>query len=242
MYLKHLKRLLNPKQYPLFRTVKLRYIFLHLLLIATLFSIPNSMNYFNIIQVANQMVETKQNEIPDFQIKHNKLVLSEEKTITVDPYTIQFKKDNQAPKHHVMTFQKDGIQVDESTFLSYTNLPVFEDKATLIKFLKTYTASSYFYLSLIILVLIFIQFITTIIKIIFVSSIAHLIALILNKKSGFMNWLKINTFLITIPSIILFLGIILNTIAPFFIILSWIILIPLIGITIHKLPKNKLKS
>ncbi|WP_414052457.1 DUF1189 family protein [Macrococcus animalis] len=242
MYIKHLKRIFKPTQYPLFRTIKLRYIFMHLLFIAILFSITNSLNYYNIIQVANQMVEKKQDEIPAFQINNNRLILSEEKSIKVDSYTIQFKKENQIPKQQVMTFQKEGIQIDESTFLPYMNLPVFEDKASLIKFLKTYTASSYFYLSLIIGFLIFIQFITTIIKIIFLSTIAHLLAIVLHKKSRFMNWLKINTFLITIPSIILFLGLLINPIAPFLIVFSWALIAILIVITINKLPKNKLKS
>lgn len=241
MYIKHLKRLMKPRQYPLFRTAKLRYIFLHILIIAILFSIPNSINYYNAINVANQMVEDKQHEIPDFKIKDSVLVLSEEKTIEVPPYKILFSNKNQLPENHVMSFQKHGIQVDDSTFLSYLNLPMFNDKTTFIKFLKTYTASSYFYLSIIIGFLIFIQFITTVIKIIFISLVAHVISNLYKRKSRFMNWLKITTFLLTLPSIILFFGLLYKEYNTFFIISSWTLLSTLILVTVNYMPGKKVK-
>ncbi|RAI82416.1 DUF1189 domain-containing protein [Macrococcoides goetzii] len=239
MYFKHLKRLMKPKQYPFFRTVKLRYIFLHILIIAILFSIPNSIHYYNAINVANQMVENKQHEIPDFKIKDNVLVLKEEQIIDVPPYKILFSNKKQSPENHVMSFQKYGIQVDESTFLSYLNLPMFHDKTTFITFLKTYTASSYFYLSIIIGFLIFIQFITTVIKIIFISTVAHVISVLFKRKSRFMNWLKITTFLLTLPSIILFLGLLNIKYNAVFIISSWTVLTVLILATVHYLPRKK---
>lgn len=232
---------MKPKQYPFFRTVKLRYIFLHILIIAILFSIPNSIHYYNAINVANQMVENKQHEIPDFKIKDNVLVLKEEKTIDVPPYKILFSNKKQSPENHVMSFQKYGIQVDESTFLSYLNLPMFHDKTTFITFLKTYTASSYFYLSIIIGFLIFIQFITTVIKIIFISTVAHVISVLFKRKSRFMNWLKITTFLLTLPSIILFLGLLNIKYNAVFIISSWTVLTVLILATVHYLPRKKVK-
>ncbi|QRN50094.1 DUF1189 family protein [Macrococcoides bohemicum] len=241
MYFKHLKRLMKPKQYSLFRTVKLRYIFLHILIIAILFSIPNSINFYNAINVANQMVENKQHEIPDFKIKDNVLVLKEEKTIDVPPYKILFSNKKQSPENHVMSFQKYGIQVDESTFLSYLNLPMFYDKTTFISFLKTYTASSYFYLSIFIGFLIFIQFITTVIKIIFISIVAHVISVLFKRKSRFMNWLKITTFLLTLPSIILFFGLLNLKYNMFFIMCSWTVLAVLILVTVHYLPRKRAK-
>ncbi|MCU7556853.1 DUF1189 domain-containing protein [Macrococcus capreoli] len=236
MYIKHLKRIFTPKQYPLFRIVKLRYIFLHILLISTLFALSPSIQYYQAIQVGKQLIETKQHEIPDFTIQNNQLLLEEEKKITIPPYTIIFTNHQQKPQNHIMTFQKDGIQVDTATFLPYANLPVFHDKVSLINFLKTYTTSSYFYLSLIISILISIQFVATTIKIILVSCVAHIMSRVMKKKSRFMNWLKIITFLLTIPSIFLIVGLFVQYVSSMAILMSWLSLTILVVFTIRYLP------
>lgn len=238
LYLKHLKRIFTPRQFPLFRTVKLRYIFLHLLIIAILFSIPASIKYFKIIQTADTMVGTKQSEIPDFTIKNNHLQLTHEQSIQIKPYTIQFKKEKAQPKKNMITFDPDGIQLDQSTFLSYDNIPVFDDRQSLIAFLKSYTSSSYFFLTLITCALIFIQYITTIIKIIFISGIAHSLARLAERKSRFMNWLKISTFIITLPSVILFIGT-LNIFQSLFVTISWLLICLYVLLTIRYLPAVK---
>lgn len=241
MYFKHLSRMLYPKQYPLFRIVKLRYIFLHIIIISTILSLPSSMNYYQMMNIATQLVASKQTEIPEFKIINNELKISGSTHIKVDPYDIYFSNRKITPRHNQMAFQKDGIYVDQATYLPYVNMPVFHDKKSLIQFLKTYTSSRYFYLSVIISVLIFIQFVTTVIKIIFVSTIAHFISLILRKKSRFMNWLKIITFLLTFPSIILGLALFYAELNTIFITVSWMLLIILILTAIMYLPNTTRK-
>ncbi|WP_414046275.1 DUF1189 family protein [Macrococcus equi] len=238
MYIKSIKRLFRPSQYPLFRTVKLRYIFLHIFLIALLFSIPNSLHFLNVINLASELIDKNQDDIPEFQIKDNHLNISQPRDIRVNDYVIRFSTENSHPAENIIIFQKDGIQVDRFAFLSYQNLPMFHDKSSFIDFLKTYTSSRYFYFGLIISILLFIQFTTTVIKIILVSSAAHLLAILSKKKSRFMNWLKIITFIITLPSIILFPSLIVPSNKLILIIISWLLLIFLVSVTIKKLPTS----
>lgn len=241
MYFKHLTRLLHPKQYPLFRIVKLRYIFLHIIIISTLLSLPSSMNYYQLMNIATQLVASKQTEIPEFKIINNELKLSGSTHIKVEQYDIFFSNKKITPRHNQMAFQKDGIYVDQATYLPYVNMPVFHDKKSLIQFLNTYTSSRYFYLSVIISVLVFIQFVSTVIKIIFVSTIAHFISLIFRKKSRFMNWLKIITFLLTFPSIILSFALFNSELNMVIITVSWLLLIIFILTAVMYLPKSTRK-
>ncbi|MCE4956126.1 DUF1189 family protein [Macrococcoides caseolyticum] len=239
MYFKHLKRIFHPQSYPLFRTVKLRYIFLHLLIIAILFSIPNGIKYFNIIQIAHDIIDLKQSEIPDFQINDNVLHINKDKKIEINNYSVLFTNHSINPAHHLIIFSKNGIQIENTSFIPYNNIPLFSDKTSLVQFLETFTASRYFYFALIVSFFVFIQFISTIIKIIVMSTFAHGLSIVLKRKSRFMNWLKINTFIITVPSIILVLSLFLPEFTIFTMTLSWVIYLILIFITIYHLPKQR---
>ena len=117
---------------------------------------------------------------------------------------------------------------------------MFQDKETLIQFLKTFTDSIYFYFFILAILIISSQYVITILKIILISIVSHIVSIILNKKSRYMNWLKINTFLLTLPTLILLSAIILKSVV--LTIASWIVLIILNLITIKNLPKNKHKA
>lgn len=116
---------------------------------------------------------------------------------------------------------------------------MFQDKETLIQFLKTFTDSIYFYFFILAILIISSQYVIIILKIIIISIVSHIISNKSNKKSRYMNWLKINTFLLTLPTLILLFGIILNSVV--LTIASWIALIILNLVTIKNLPKTSIK-
>ncbi|PTJ98507.1 DUF1189 family protein, partial [Mammaliicoccus sciuri] len=95
-YINELKRLFkHPSKYPMFRITKLRYIFLHILLLSLILIIPNSIQYIQITQNLSTLVNDEVTEIPDFKIDHNKMILSQDKSIKLNNHqTIEFTKSN----------------------------------------------------------------------------------------------------------------------------------------------------
>lgn len=240
MYIQHLMRLFQPKRYPLYRIVKMRYILLHILLLSIAMASPAMINYFKTFQAINQVSHEELSAIPDFKVVDDSLILSQEKQIELSTLTLLFTEKNVEPLSNFIILDKDEILISKSSRIKYSNINMFQDKETLIQFLKTFTDSIYFYFFILAILIISSQYVITILKIILISIVSHIVSIILNKKSRYMNWLKINTFLLTLPTLILFSAIILKSVV--LTIASWIVLIILNLITIKNLPKNKHKA
>lgn len=244
-YINELKRLFkHPSKYPMFRITKLRYIFLHILLLSLILIIPNSIQYIQITQNLSTLVNEEVREIPDFEIVNNKMKLSQDKSIQLnDNQTVLFTKSNHfnMKDHHLIVFKPDHIEISnysDYTEISYGSLSsIVTNQEDLIKFIKTINDSKYFYLTLIAVFLLFVQFLSLSLKISIIACIGHLLSLVLRKKSRFMTWLKMITFVITLPTLVLLLGMIVGM--PLLIIASWcIIILNIVMIAIY-LPNGK---
>lgn len=218
----------------------MRYILLHILLLSIAMASPAMINYFKIFQAINQVSHEELSAIPDFKVVDDSLILSQEKQIELSTLTLLFTEKNIEPLSNFIILDKDEILISKSSRIKYSNINMFQDKETLIQFLKTFTDSIYFYFFILAILIISSQYVITILKIIILSIVSHIVSIILNKKSRYMNWLKINTFLLTLPTLILFSAIILKSVV--LTIASWIVLIMLNLITIKNLPKNKHKA
>ncbi len=244
-YIKELKRLFkHPSKYPMFRITKLRYIFLHILLLSLILIIPNSIQYIQITQNLSTLVNDEVTEIPDFEIDQNKMILSQDKSIKLNHHqTVEFTKSNdfEMKDHHLIVFKPNHIEISnysDYTEISYGSLSsLVTDQDDLIKFIETINDSKYFYLSLIVVFLLFFQFLTLSIKIGILAFAGHLLGMILRRKSRFMTWFKMMTFVITLPTLVLLLGMI--TVIPLLIIASWCIIILSIVMIAMYLPKGK---
>jgi len=201
---------------------------------------PAMINYFKTFQAINQVSHEELSAIPDFKVVDDSLILSQEKQIELSTLTLLFTEKNVEPLSSFIILDKDEILISKSSRIKYSNINMFQDKETLIQFLKTFTDSIYFYFFILAILIISSQYIITILKIIIISIVSHIVSIILNKKSRYMNWLKINTFLFTLPTLILLSAIILKSVV--LTIASWIVLIILNLITIKNLPKNKHKA
>ncbi|WP_436868321.1 DUF1189 family protein [Mammaliicoccus sciuri] len=244
-YIKELKRLFkHPSKYPMFRITKLRYIFLHILLLSLILIIPNSIQYIQITQNLSTLVNDEVTEIPDFEIDQNKMILSQDKSIKLNHHqTVEFTKSNdfEMKDHHLIVFKPNHIEISnysDYTEISYGSLSsLVIDQDDLIKFIETINDSKYFYLSLIVVFLLFFQFLSLSIKIGILAFAGHLLGMILRRKSRFMTWFKMMTFVITLPTLVLLLGMI--TVIPLLIIASWCIIILSIVMIAMYLPKGK---
>ena len=244
-YINELKRLFkHPSKYPMFRITKLRYIFLHILLLSLILIIPNSIQYIQITQNLSTLVNDEVTEIPDFEIDQNKMILSQDKSIQLNHHqTVEFTQSNdfEMKDHHLIVFKPNHIEISnysDYTEISYGSLSsLVTDQDDLIKFIETINDSKYFYLSLIVVFLLFIQFLSLSIKIGILAFAGHLLGLILRRKSRFMTWFKMMTFVITLPTLVLLLGMI--TAIPLLIIASWCIIILSIVMIAMYLPKGK---
>jgi len=201
---------------------------------------PAMINYFKTFQAINQVSHEELSAIPDFKVVDDSLILSQEKQIELSTLTLLFTEKNVEPLSNFIILDKDEILISKSSRIKYSNINMFQDKETLIQFLKTFTDSIYFYFFILAILIISSQYVITILKIIIISIVSHIVSIILNKKSRYMNWLKINTFLLTLPTLILLSAIILKSVV--LTIVSWIVLIILDLITIKNLPKNKHKA
>lgn len=201
---------------------------------------PAIINYFKTFQAINQINQSELTAIPDFKVVDHELILSQEKEIELSTLTLAFTENNVHPRSNFIILDKDEILISKSSRIQYANINMFQDKETLIQFLKTFTDSIYFYFLFLVLLIISSQYFITTLKIIIISIVSHIISNSLNKKSRYMNWLKINTFILTLPTLLLLLGVIFKFI--FLTIASWIVLIILDVLTIKYLPKQKHKA
>lgn len=244
-YVKELRRLfMHPKKYPMYRITKLRYIFLHILVLSFILILPSSTHYFQITQSLSALVHHEVNEIPKFTIDQNQMKLSQEKIIHLDnEQAIVFTKSNHfnMENNHLIVFKPDHIEISDynkHTELSYGSIStIVTNEQDLSSFIDTINSSKYFYLAIILLLLLFIQMVSLSLKIGIVALIAHIISRTLNKKTRFMTWLKASTFIITLPTLVLLLGIVVSN--TLLIIVSWCIIIVGIIATAYYLPNGK---
>ncbi|ULG73443.1 DUF1189 family protein [Macrococcus brunensis] len=234
-----LTRLFKPKKYALYRTTPLRYIFLHLFILSALLAAPAASQFFQSMTSLSQLIADKSEAIPDFTIKNAKLSLPQHQdtVIHLNNGTVTFTEQSSGLSSDQFTFSKEHIMIKGIDPISYHNFSTITDRESMLETLTTFSSSIYFYFGLITVALILIQLFIILIKLASISLVAHLAALVLRKKSRYMNWLKITTFLLTPAVLIQYTGILVpNTLTyP----LSWCIIILLTCLAIYHLPVIK---
>lgn len=246
-YTKELTRLFkHPKKHSMFRITKLRYILLHIFLLSCILIIPNSIQYVNITQNISSLAHEQIDELPTFKIEQNKMRLSKEKLIPLNyDQTVLFTKSDshEMKENQLIVFKPSHIEVsnyNEHTKISYGSLSsLVENDSDLKSFLNTLNDSKYFYLLLVIILLLSIQFISLSFKIGILALIGHIISKIVMRKSRYMTWFKMITFKITIPTLLLLIGILLSN--HLIIAISWCIILFDLIVTIFYLPIGKKK-
>lgn len=240
MYFNHLKRLIQIDKYPMFRTVKMRYVLLHILMLAMLLSMFNISNAFTTFQTVAALTSAETTSIPDFKVVDGILKIEKEHSLKLNDVTVTFSPKQKSPAQNHITLDKDEILLSNTTRVKYSNINMFQDKASLIQFLNTFTNSIYFYFIIYALLLLSTQYFLITVKIIAVSALSHIAARLFNRKSRYMNWLKINTFIYTLPTLILMISVSSNI--QDLSLISWILMFILICVTIYYLPKQKHKA
>ncbi|TDM13128.1 DUF1189 family protein [Macrococcus lamae] len=238
-YTAALKRLFSPKKYPLYRITPLRYVFLHLLLLSLLLSAPGVTHIYQSISSFTTLIEEKEQDIPDFHIKNSMLELQDnkEKIIKVNGGTVTFTEETTGNSSDIMTFTKNKLYIKNIDPIDYSNLNMIENKKSLVELMKVYTESSFFYFLLIMFILIIFQYTVMLMKVTGISLAAHWISFLAKRKSRFMNWIKITAFLITIPTLIQYIDLLVPN--ALFNPLSWCIMILLVSIAGWYLPRKK---
>lgn len=238
-YLQALKRLINPAKYPLYRTTPLRYIFLHLVLLSMLLAAPAASGFLQSMSSLSQLMEEKSDAIPDFQVENAQLELPEDKdtVIKLNQGTVTFTEKTAGSAGYLFTFSKEKIHINGIDPISYHNVSTISDRESLVSTLSAYTGSVYFYFMLLCLALITIQLFLLLVKLTFISLTAHLIARLCSRKSRYMTWLKIMTFLLTVPVLIQYLGLMIPNALTYP--LSWCIITLLTCLAVYHLPAKK---
>lgn len=234
-----LARLFKPKKYALYRTTPLRYIFLHLLILSTLLAAPAASQFLQSMTSLSQLIAENSEDIPDFTIKNAQLHLPnhQEKVIHLNNGTVTFTENDAGLASDQFTFSKHHIMIKGIDPISYHNFSTITDRASMLDALTTFSSSIYFYFGLIAFALMMIQFFIILVKLASVSLAAHLAAVACRRKSRYMNWLKITTFLLTPAVLMQYIGLLVpNTLTyP----LSWCIIILLTCLAIYHLPVIK---
>lgn len=237
-----INRLFHPTKYPLYRTVPLRYVFLHLLIFSFLLSWPNIINLYQSSHSLKNLIQNQEHLIPQFTIQDGELHLPDHKDVKInlDTGQVVFTESNKHQPSDLLTFAKDKLYIKNYDAVSYQNLSTIKNKDQMIKTLQVYTQSSFFFLILVILAMMIIQYTILLIKSFIIGLIAHLAALFLKKKSNVMNGFKTATFLLTLPVILQYIGMLVSN--TLFNIVSWCIIIVLVGLAVYHLPGRKNKN
>lgn len=208
-YFEFLKRLLTFKKYPLFRTVPFRYLLLNILLVSILISLPYISTMFLTANTFGELDEI-QNEIPEFTIEEGQYH-GEDKIINLNGnavlFTEQLSQDGAEEINDdvILGFLSDGLYISEfqnGTF-SYSLIGDVNDKESLETFITTQMSSLYFYIIMYVTIYVIVIYFFVFSLMLLLSFIFSGLARFGNKKTDYMNWFKIGSYAILIPSIII---------------------------------------
>ena len=245
-YFEFHKRLLTFKKYPLFRTVPFRYLLLNILLVSLFISLPYMVSMAGTLTTLGEL-KNVENEIPEFSIDNGQYK-GEEKTLTLNESEVVFTSSksrdevNEINDDTILAFLSDGIYIagfQNSTF-NYSLIGDVNDKERLEEFVNSQMSSIYFYVFIYILIYVIVIYFFIFTLMLILSSILSGIAKALNKKTDYMNWFKLGSYAVVIPSLLI--GILAVLTSHYF----WFILILAIPSYFYyykKLPvKKKTKS
>lgn len=241
-YFEFIKRLVTFKKYPLFRTVPFRYLLLNILLLSIFISLPYIVSLISTANTFGNLTEIS-DDIPKFEIVDG-MYSGEEKTIDLNGsevlFTSNIKKEEvgELDDEVLFAFLEDGIYISDiqnGTF-GYNFIGDIKDNESLGLFVSSQMSSLYFYIFIYITIYIVVIYFFVFTLMLFVSLLFSFLAGLMHKKTDYMNWFKIGSFITMLLSIPV--GIIATYTETFYWILLVIALIPYF-IYFKKLPIQK---
>lgn len=203
-YFTFLKRIITFKKYPLFRTVNFRQLLLNIFIISLLVALPNIIALFQTVQATSEIASIE-SEVPDFEIINGEYI-GKTDTISINDRKILFTEDyktNDMPgieEDVFLGFLKDGIYIKDvqDSGLDYSYIGQVSNDEELKTFIDQQTSSLYFYVMVYSVLYLALIIFFTVLLMSAVNYLLHFSAVAAKKKSRFMNWFKISSFITVI--------------------------------------------
>ena len=203
-YFTFLKRIIAFEKYPLFRTVNFRQLLLNIFLVSLLIALPNIITLFQTDQAASGIGNIG-SEVPDFEIIDGEYVGETEK-IFINGGEILFTENlttsNPAEISNdvFLAFLKDGIFIKDvqDSGLDYSYIGQVNNDEELKTFIEQQTSSLYFYVLVYSVLYLSLIIFFAVLLMSAGNYVLHLSAVAAKKKSRFMNWFKISSFITVI--------------------------------------------
>ncbi|CAD2073874.1 hypothetical protein GCM10007275_04720 [Jeotgalicoccus coquinae] len=241
-YFEFIKRLATFKKYPLFRTVPFRYLLLNILLLSIFIALPFITTLTGTVNTFSNLSEVS-DEIPEFVIENDEY-RGAEKLLSLNEHEILFTSEitrDEADKLGdavLFAFLRDGIYINEiqnGTF-SYSFIGDIKDNESLGQFVSSQMSSLYFYIFIYITIYVVVIYFFIFTLMLFLSLLLSFIAGLMKKKTDYMNWFKIGSYIMMLLS--LPIGIIAVYTETFYWVILAVALIPYIYY-FKKLPGQK---
>lgn len=243
-YLGYLKRLITFKKYPLFRTIPFRYLLLNILIISILIAAPNVFSLISSVNATSHLTDSS-TDLPEFTIQ-NEMYHGDTQLVEIGSQKVLFTEDltteetGDIDDDILIGFLKDGIYVQnvQNSGFSYSLLGGVSNDSELQTFIDNQLSSLYFYI--VMYALIYIVLIYTLVFTVLLTGSLLIISVsrLLNKKSDYMNWFKLSSYVTALFYIPFFLlNLFINT--PLWYL--YVLMLPFYVYYIKKLPALKKK-
>lgn len=238
-YFEYLKRILTFKKYPLFRTVPFKQVLLNVLIIGIILSVP-SITHQQDTTAAMEKLNQVESQIPTFEIKNN-TYYGENKTIDENGFLISFSNSEDIDTKVDISFQKNGIYISgfEDQVLPYSNFGEIENDEDLKEYANQQSKDKLFFMSVFISIQVFVLASFAFIILLVLSFIFDFISKRLNRKSDYMNWLKLESFAFVVASIVQLFVLIIFRETTFIV---YVLTVPFLIYYFMKLPILKRKT
>ncbi|CEA00018.1 hypothetical protein BN1048_00773 [Jeotgalicoccus saudimassiliensis] len=206
-YFEFIKRLATFKKYPLFRTVPFRYLLLNILLLSVFISLPFITSLLATVNTFSNLDEVS-GDIPEFVIDSGEY-RGDEKMIALNEHKVLFtgeiSKDeaDSLDGEILFAFLRDGIfisDIQNGTF-SYSFIGDIKDNESLQQFITDQSASLYFYVLIYITIYVVVIYFLLFTVMLFLSLFLSFVASLMKKKTDYMNWFKIGSYIMMLLSL-----------------------------------------
>lgn len=201
-YIEYLRRLLTFQKYPLFRTVPFKQVLLNILIMGILLSIPALITQLNTTEAMDQLSKVQQ-DFPNFEIKDEEYH-GEEKIIDNYGIKIKFTEDEKIDPDYDVMFLKNGIFINgfENNEIPYVNFKEINDDDALKEYVNQQSQNRVFFFIVYTTIQVFVLAAFSFILLLVLSFVLDFISKQLNKKSDYMNWLKVESFTFMIATLL----------------------------------------
>lgn len=237
-YFEYLKRLITFKKYPLFRTIPFKQVLLNILIIGMILSIP-SITHQQSTRSAMHKLSQVEEQIPTFEIKDN-TYYGDDKIIDSGNIKIKFTNSNEVDSSTEISFLKNGIYISgfDDQLIPYSNFGEIQSNEDLIAYANQQSQDKLFFMIVFISIQVFVLASFAFIILLVLSFILDFISKQLNRKSDYMNWLKLESFAFVFASILQLLILLILRETTFSI---YLVTIPFLIYYYSKLPVLKRK-